>query len=761
MCLVHSHGWALHDENSFHDGLMSFWLWFLPNSAHSDGPWLPDWKRYIWEECGLLNTSCGCYVSRSFVMVEPSVMRTVFTTVLWASGFDSYQTQLTLTGHGYLIESDIFGRSVACRIPAVVVVCLVRYILMVEPSVMRTVFTTVLWASGFDSYQTQLTLTDHGYLIESDIFGRSVACRIPAVGVMCLVHSHGWALHDENSFHDGLMSFWLSEFGKNQSQKLIRPSWKLFSSRRARYILMVEPSVMRTVFTTVLWASGFDSYQTHLTLTGHGYLIESDIFGRSVACRIPVVVVVCLVRYILMVEPSVMRTVFTTVLWASGFDSYQTQLTLTDHGYVIESDIFGRSVACLIPVVGVMCLVHSHGWALRDENSFHDGLMSFWLWFLPNSAHSDGPWLPDWKRYIWEECSLSNTSCGCYVSRTFVMVEPSMMRTVFTTVLWASGFDSYQTQLTLTGHGYLIESDTFGRGVACRIPVVGVLCLVHSHGWALRDENSFHDGLMSFLALILTKLSSLWTGKWFFCACQRDSLESHGLRLHTFECNTLWPFAPILHPESPWGVYCGLLVLGDCKYSCQLRFVTMLFSQHVALCQCWLVSQHGTGIWNCFARKVATYQLMLADSCLILVMERYRNLNQAYLKWWEQFSRRSYELLALILTKLSSLWRASGFLCMPLIRRNTWTETAHFWMQYTLTFCTHLAPRVTVGCVLWPPGARGLQIFMSASVVTMLFSQHVALCQCWLVSQHGTGIWNCFARKVATYQWMLADSCFM
>ena len=189
--------------------------------------------------------------------------------------------------------------------------------------------------------------------------------------------------------------------------------------------------------------------------------------------------------------------------------------------------------------------------------------------------------------------------------------------------------------------------------------------------------------------------------------------------------------------------------------------VTMLFSQHVALCQCWLVSQHGTGIWNCFARKVATYQLMLADSCLILVMERYRNLNQAYLKWWEQFSRRSYELLALILTKLSSLWRASGFLCMPLIRRNTWTETAHFWMQYTLTFCTHLAPRVTVGCVLWPPGARGLQIFMSASVVTVLFSQHVALCQCWLVSQHGTGIWNCFARKVATYQWMLADSCFM
>ena len=140
-------------------------------------------------------------------------------------------------------------------------------------------------------------------------------------------------------------------------------------------------------------------------------------------------------------------------------------------------------------------------------------------------------------------------------------------------------------------------------------------------------------------------------------------------------------------------------------------------------------------------------------------MERYRNLNQACLKWWEQFSRRSYELLALILTKLSSLWRASAFLHAT--RFVTRTETAHFWMQYTLTFCTHLAPRVTVGCVLWPPGARGLQLFMSASVVTMLFSQHVALCQCWLVSQHGTGIWNCFARKVAAYQLMIVDaSCY-
>ena len=153
--------------------------------------------------------------------------------------------------------------------------------------------------------------------------------------------------------------------------------------------------------------------------------------------------------------------------------------------------------------------------------------------------------------------------CVLYI----LMVEPSMMRTVFTTVLWASGFDSYQTQLTLTGHGYLIESDTFGRSVACRIPVVGVLCLVHSHGWALRDENSFHDGLMSFWLWFLPN-SAHSDVQVLFCM-PGDS--SHELRLHTFECNTLWPFAPILHPESPWGVYCGLLVLGDCKYSCQLR----------------------------------------------------------------------------------------------------------------------------------------------------------------------------------------------
>ena len=157
-----------------------------------------------------------------------------------------------------------------------------------------------------------------------------------------------------------------------------------------------------------------------------------------------------------------------------------------------------------------MCLVHSHGWALHDENSFHDGLMSFWLWFLPNSAHSDGPWLPDWKRYIWEECSLSNTSCGCYVSRSFVMVEPSVMRTVFTTVLWASGFDSYQTQLTLTGHGYLIESDIFGRSVDCLIPAVGVMCLVHLSWLSPPWWEQFSRRSYELLALILTKLSSLW-----------------------------------------------------------------------------------------------------------------------------------------------------------------------------------------------------------------------------------------------------------
>ena len=178
----------------FHDGLMSFWLWFLPNSAHSDGPWLPDWKRYIWEECSLLNTSCGCYVSRSFVMVEPSMMR--------------------------------------------------------------------------------------------------------------------------NSFHDGLMSFWLWFLPNSaHSDGPWLPDWK-------------------------------------------GYIWE-------------------------------------------------------------ECSLSNTSCGCYVSRTS-----HSHGWALRDENSFHDGLMSFWLWFLPNSAHSDGPWLCDWKRYIWEKCSLSNTSCGCYVSRTFSWLSP-------------------------------------------------------------------------------------------------------------------------------------------------------------------------------------------------------------------------------------------------------------------------------------------------------------------------------------------------
>ena len=325
-------------------------------------------------------------------------MRTVFTTVLWASGFDSYQTQLTLTGHGYLIESDIWEE---CSLLNTSCGCYVsRSFVMAEPSVMRTVFTTVLWASGFDSYQTQLTLTGHGYLIDSDIFGRSVACRIPAVGVLCLVHSHGWALRDENSFHDGLMSFWL---------------WFLPNSAHSDGPWLCD-------WKRYIWE-------------------ECSLLNTSCGCYVS--------RSLVMVEPSVMRTVFTTVLWASGFDSYQTQLTLTGHGYLIESD-------------------------------------------------------------IWEECSLLNTSCGCYVSRSFVMVEPSVMRTVFTTVLWASGFDSYQTQLTLTGHGYVIESDIFGRSVACWIPVVGVMCPVHWSWLSPPWWEQFSRRSYELLALILTKLSSLW-----------------------------------------------------------------------------------------------------------------------------------------------------------------------------------------------------------------------------------------------------------
>ena len=150
---------------------------------------------------------------------------------------------------------------------------------------------------------------------------------------------------------------------------------------------MVEPSVMRTVFTTVLWASGFDSYQTQLTLTGHGYLIESDIWEE---CSLSNTSCGCFVsRTFSWLSPP----------WWEQFSrrSYELlALILTKLSSLWRAmatwlkAIFGRSVACRIPVVGVLCLVHSHGWALRDENSFHDGLMSFWLWFLPNSAHSDG-----------------------------------------------------------------------------------------------------------------------------------------------------------------------------------------------------------------------------------------------------------------------------------------------------------------------------------------------------------------------------------
>ena len=137
-------------------------------------------------------------------------------------------------------------------------------------------------------------------------------------------------------------------------------------------------------------------------------------------------------------------------------------------------------------------------------------------------------------------------------------------------------------------------------------------------------------------------------------------------------------------------------------------------------------------------------------------MKCYQNLNQAFLKWWEQFFTTVLWALGIDSCQTQLTLTGKGFFACHKIRRNTQNETAYFWLQCTLTSCTHLAPRVTVGCVLWPPGARGLQIFMSASVVTMLFSQRVALYQCWLVSQHGTGIRNCFARKLTIYQLMVA-----
>ena len=130
-------------------------------------------------------------------------------------------------------------------------------------------------------------------------------------------------------------------------------------------------------------------------------------------------------------------------------------------------------------------------------------------------------------------------------------------------------------------------------------------------------------------------------------------------------------------------------------------------------------------------------------------MKCFQNLSQACLKWWEQFFTTVLWALGFDSYQTQLTLTGKGFLACHKIRRNTQNGTAHFWLQCTLSSCTHFAPRVTVGWVLWPPGARGLQIFMSASVVTMLFSQRVALYQCWLVSQHGTGIRNCFARKLA------------
>ena len=145
-----------------------------------------------------------------------------------------------------------------------------------------------------------------------------------------------------------------------------------------------------------------------------------------------------------------------------------------------------------------------------------------------------------------------------------------MMRTVFTTVLWAFGFDSYQTQLTLMGHGYSIERDTVEEcsvsNASCECYTVCVLYICH--GWAPHDENSFHDGLMSFWLWFLPNSAHSdgqvvsYLSVLFCMPLDKGTETAHFWMQGTFD---------LLHPESPWGVYYGLLVLGACKYSCQLR----------------------------------------------------------------------------------------------------------------------------------------------------------------------------------------------
>ena len=83
---------------------------------------------------------------------------------------------------------------------------------------------------------------------------------------------------------------------------------------------------------------------------------------------------------------------------------------------------------------------------------------------------------------------------------------PDMMRTVFTTVLWAFGFDSYQTQLTLTGSVVFCEVKLLSEEIVSYLCVFFLWCdhdlLLFAHlRWNFYQQH-FSLGLLFSLASV-------------------------------------------------------------------------------------------------------------------------------------------------------------------------------------------------------------------------------------------------------------------
>ena len=210
----------------------------------------------------------------------------------------------------------------------------------------------------------------------------------------------------------------------------------------------------------------------------------------------------------------------------------------------------------------------------------------------------------------------------------------------------------------------------------------------------------------------------------------------------------IWYICDFWQNVAPRVTVGSCLVVSWCygtAYTHATLVVTVLFSQHICFCQCMLVSQHETGVVWSF---VLWTLCMIYDYMIWLHCKRYRMYHSDWcnwcvylhnldictyiwcasdsLKWWDLFSRRSYELLALILINSAHS-----------DRHRHGMEVTHGTYDTSVISHSMLHPESPWDLVLWSPGATGLHTHMQLLLWPCFFPTHL-----FLSMYVGIAAWN-------------------